>query len=71
MLAGATLLHSHVEIEQPDVRPSNKHWLSMKATVFASTQIRCIFHYFRNDISSIVTAGHYIVSAMVCIFSKL
>ncbi|KAN0137427.1 hypothetical protein V8E53_004872 [Lactarius tabidus] len=71
MLAGATILQCCAEIENPVVRATNAHWLSMNAIVVLKDdcgeerKLRCLLNYFREDSSQLVTAGCYLVLAMI------
>ncbi|KAN0140666.1 hypothetical protein V8E53_001493 [Lactarius tabidus] len=70
-LAGATELYCHADLDEPVVRATDAHWLSMNGIITITNNSRdkhtftCTFNYFREDASEFVPAGTYAILAMV------
>ena len=62
---GATLLHCHARIKNTFVHAEDRHWLSFYTTIEGYRDIRCLFHYYREDCSEPVAAGMYHICAAV------
>lgn len=71
MSAGATVLECLADIEKPNIRLEDAHWLSMNGTLFVEGEnqkektVYCRFTYFRENTSEFVAAGRYAIKAMV------